>query len=278
MNSCNTTLLSSIITPRVGDYRPQRGDAHGSLLTIDYYTAVGRGLIPGASLLSGAGMRIAAVAETNVAVSPVPTLAIPPSTGVQVSFVSTSAADAAAGANIQQIHMVYLDVALNQMEEVITLSGVTPVTSAATNVRFVQSLHAHRYGTIAAAAGNITAYNGANVYRQISAGEARGESSIKMVPAGKLLYVHSFAAGSVSGTAAASTIIKFASTQIAAHNYVSPFALVPYVASAMSDSGATLGGEIFGPFTEGAIVGFIHTTDKAATITASWFGWLENAA
>ncbi len=133
------------------------------------------------------------------------TIPIPPAAGQQMQVVSTSAADdgSPAGTGIQTLDIHYIDITGAEKEETITMNGVTPVLTVATNIRFVQDIHALTIGTNFAAVGTITispAGIPATVYSQISAGMNRALNSARMVPAGKNLIIRSFNA---SGGAAA---------------------------------------------------------------------------
>jgi hypothetical protein len=251
--------------------------AIGAPFSMDYMTAIAKGLIPGAYSFNSYGERTTAGAETNFPVWPDGAFNIPASTGVQMSFVSTSAADSSAGANIRTIEMHYLDVNLVEQVETIILNGLTPVLSVATDVRFIQCLHILTFGTNAFAAGIITASNAGVTYSQIIANDLRCSSAFRMVPAGKVLYIDAMFGSSISGAAAARTILKFVSNTTDNNVFSNPLILLPLSSIGIQDGAALLTMPPQNGFPAGAIVGFTHTTDKAATISASWFGHMENA-
>lgn len=131
------------------------------------------------------------------------TLPIPPDAGEQMQLVSTSASDAAAGTGAQTIVVHYLDASGNEKEELITMNGVTPVLTVATNIRFVQEMHVITAGSNLLAVGTITisaAGAPATVYTQIQPQTNQSLNTARMVPAGKLLIIEYFNA---SGGAAA---------------------------------------------------------------------------
>ena len=250
---------------------------NGAPISITYREAVSKGIITGARLESSFGERTTVGAETNFPVWPDGAFTLPAITGVQMSIVSTSAADSSAGNNIRTLELHYLDANLAEQHETIILNGLTPVLSVATNIRFIQCMHIATYGVSATAAGTITATNTAIVYSQISTGEVRCTSSFRMVPAGKKLFIDSLIGSSVSGTAVARTIIKLVASELDAHQYISPLILIPHASIGVQDTATTLTLHGSPSFSAGSVVGFVHSSDKAAIISASWFGHLENA-
>lgn len=92
------------------------------------------------------------------------------------------------------------------------MNGTTPVDTSASDIRFVQCVHAEELGSGKAAAGNITLSHSGTNYAVIATGKRRCESSFRRVPAGKRLMIKSMYAGSSSGSAAASSIVRFVMT------------------------------------------------------------------
>jgi hypothetical protein len=264
----NLDIVSGIDTPSNG--------FNGIPISMSYQTAIAKGLIAGAYSLNSFGERTTAGAETNYPVWPDGVFNSPAAAGVQMSVVSTSANDSSAGTNIRTIEIHYLDANLAPLIEVVTMNGITPVLTVATNIRFIQCLHLLTAGGTYAAAGTITASNGGIVYSQISIGETRCSSSFRMVPAGKVLYINAMIGSSISGTAAARTIIKFVSNQVENNTFTNPVVLIPLNSIGLQDNAATLPTPPQQGFNAGSIVGFTHTSDKAAIISASFFGHVEN--
>jgi len=149
------------------------------------------------------------------------------------------------------------------------------VLTTPTNIRFIQCMHMVTFGTTKSAVGTITAYVGANIYSQISIGSIRCSSSVRMVPTGMRLFVTSMFAGAVSGTATAKVLIKIATPSFDGHDFTQDSLFMPLFSAAYQDSSSGLTIPCPLPFTEGQSVGMTYTTDKDATIVASWFGWLE---
>lgn len=133
------------------------------------------------------------------------TIPIPPSAGQQMQVVSTSVADdgAPVGTGVLTLDIHYINANGLEKEEYITMNGLTPVPTVATNIRFVQDIHTLTVGTNLAAVGTISISQfGAptTVYSTITPGMNRALNSARMVPAGKVLIIRSF---NMSGGAAA---------------------------------------------------------------------------
>lgn len=129
-------------------------------------------------------------------VSGPPRLYTPTATGEQVAVVSSSNADnGATSTGILSVRMHYLDVNGAEQTEDITLNGTTPVNSQATNVRFINDVHAiPPIGTGGVAAGNISFYKaggsiGTHLQQLIALGGNKSLVPHRMVPLGKTLYL-----------------------------------------------------------------------------------------
>lgn len=246
------------------------------LPTIDHYLDVSRGNIPGATLYSAYGERTTVGAETNWVIWPNGAFTIPPATGLEMSVVSTSANDAIGGTGLRSIRVIYLDTSLNEQYVDVELNGLTPVVITGIMIRFIQCTHVLTAGSGAKAAGIITIYNGVTTYSQINAGEVRCSSSARMVPAGKRLFIASAVYGAISGTSAARVQIRLVANEISGMQFTDPFILIPHASSGSQDTSATMLFNLPYPFSEGTVVAMTGTTDKAATISGTYFYWLEN--
>lgn len=202
-------------------------------------------------------------------------------TGETISFVSTSAEDGAGTqTGINSVEVRYLDVNLEPQTAIVELNGTTPVVAALTGVRFIQCLPVLDVGSTLAAVGEITAYregSPATVFSIIKAGSERCESSLRMVPKGKQAVVTGLAASSVSGTAEATSDIELVATQLENRQYLDPFILIPQGSIGVQDNSQAFNLPVPAIYKEGTVIGFRTTTDKAATVAADWFGWLEDA-
>lgn len=237
---------------------------------------VARGNVPGAKPIGSYGKRTTTGPETNRVIWPNGVFTIPPSAGVQMSIVSTSANDAAAGSNVRQVEVHYLDGSLNEQSEIVTLNGLTPVLTVATDIRFINCIHTHTYGTTPYAAGNITASNGGTTYGEIGQGELRCTSSARMIPAGYRCFVAGAVGGSVSGTAAAGVFMQIVATELDTNQYVDPMILFPHGGIGLQDVSVAFNFPVPLKFSAGSVVALSLTTDKAAIVGGSWFGWLES--
>jgi hypothetical protein len=241
---------------------------------------VSRGTYADASNIASYGELTTTGAITDHLIWPVegsPALTVPPSPGQQITLVSTSGNDATGGTGIQSVTILYLDGNLNQASEVVPLTGTTPTTTNATDIRFIQCMYASAFGTGVSAAGDISATYGAGVLHSfIPTGHRRCASSARRVPAGKRLIINGMAASSISGTAAARAQIRLIATGIYTDDFTEDAITFPYMAIGSQDSSEAMS-NVFFAVPEGTVVGFEATCDKGATISASFFGWIEDA-
>jgi len=240
----------------------------------DYLRDVARGGVEGARPFSGFGERVTSGAESGV-IWPDGAFAIPPASGLQLSVASTSADDAAGGTGVRSIVILYLDAELEERTLFLALDGLTPVLTPATDIRFVQYMFMLSAGSGGVAAGTISASVGAQVYSQIPAGSLRCASSVRMVPREKRLVVTTVYAGSSSGSASAKAIIHMASPNFSGYDFTASSTFFPLASATFQDNsnGLTLPCPL--AFSEGQVFGLTFSVDKAATVTGSWFGFLE---
>jgi hypothetical protein len=244
---------------------------------IDISDLVARGLVDGATPVVAYGHRTTSGAETNYAVWPNGAYTIPPEAGVQLSIVSDDAQDSDGGTGINAVHVHYLDGNLDPASEIVTLSGLTPVTTVAEDVRFIQCVHIQTAGSGLAAAGEIVLSSGGVTYATIAAGENRCSSSFRMVPRSKRLFVTGAVGSSISGTAAARTEMALVASYIEDRSFVYPLILFPHMAIGMQDSALAAEFKGLPPFPAGTVVGVVHTSDKACSVAATWWGRYEGA-
>ncbi len=242
----------------------------GHMIGVEYEDAVMRGGIANAAPFTTNGQLTTAGATGQpVCSSGVSAINIPASSGVQMSFVSSSAQDGVAGTGIRTLIMEYLDVNLNQKTETITMNGTTPVSSVATDVRWIQNIEQITFGSGKAAAGNISATNGGLTYAYIVANRVRYECSFVMVPNGKIFVPKNVLLTSVAVTA--DTYSLFDITLLDTNYFCPQFTLgVQNNSKSFPITGLPA-------LTAGNIIGITHTTNKAAYLAAAIQGTMENA-
>jgi len=245
------------------------------LNTGSYEHEIARGNVRGAYPYGAYGKLTTSGAATDVLIrdDDGTTLVVPQ--GVQLSIVSSSANDSAAGTGARTVVVEYLNGDLDYSFEVVTLNGTTPVLTLATDVRWVQAVHMATAGSGGKAAGNITAANGGVTYLKILAGERTTHNSFTRVPRQRRLFVTQMYAGSSSGSSASRVLVEAVSTQVNGLDQSETGLYYKVAGIALQDSSATLTLTAPLPVNEGQIFGFVASGDKAATITAGYLGWIE---
>ncbi len=228
---------------------------------------IARGLVPGARPFAAFGEHISSGAVTSQVIweTGMPnTLTVP--AGIGLSFVSTSASDVG-----RRLKLAYLDGDLLARTETITLNGLTPVATTATDIRFVNNIHS----LDGAVVGVVTATNGGTTYAYMPAGDVQYNAAVFRVPSNKRLMLTALYAGSVSGTAASKTVVKVETTFINGDSFANSGILHPIGGVGLQDDTTTLS---FGPFpvSPGEIVAMTYKTDKGADVTGGFFGWIED--
>jgi len=117
-----------------------------------------------------------------------------PSSAIQMVIVSTSASDTSGGVGANTVELHYLDNNYEERDEYITLNGLTPVNTVATNILRVYKLHVLTVGSNGVAVGNIALKNlaGTVTYAQIPATFNISFDCIFTVPLGYTYYVTSW--------------------------------------------------------------------------------------
>lgn len=246
---------------------------------------IARGRVEGARSIAVTGTLTTSGAVTDIMIFPGSTVKDPsvaPSGGVQMTLVSTSAQDSAAGTGVRTLRFNYLDADLNPQSEIVTMNGTTPVLTTATNVRWVGELTGLTFGSEKHVVGNITVTNSGTRYKYLDAEARATRSTAFRVPAGKRLIVHSLFAGTNSGSAAAKVQISFVASVIgnldgSVDRFEEVGLLFRQGTIELQDNTTALADGALAAFPAGAIIGFRVTTDKAATASAGFYGWIEDA-
>ncbi|MGH7177019.1 MAG: hypothetical protein ACREJC_06550 [Tepidisphaeraceae bacterium] len=103
------------------------------------------------------------VATSNPTTTPVRgTIYIEPSANAQRSIASSSANDTAAGTGARKVRIRYFPLALTgpMKEEVVTLNGITPVNTVATDICYIERITVEDVGSLGGNAGTITLFAG----------------------------------------------------------------------------------------------------------------------
>lgn len=157
---------------------------------------ISKGLIPGTGCFDSLGERDAVdqkVQGVDVWRGTADFIPEPPDVGEQMSLVSTSANDDKdAGTGVRRVRIEYIDAAGDEQTEDIDLEGLTAVDTVATDIRFVNAIHAIDVGSNGVADGDITIYQfgaPATVYNTIIAGGNMSVTISRMIPAGHSFYL-----------------------------------------------------------------------------------------
>lgn len=161
----------------------------------DFYQKLGEGDVQGYKSVTKLGFN-PAVGTTAELVSGVAGLSSPfmPTVATRVEAVSASANDTAAGTGVRSILITGLDASLNEIQEVITLNGATPVASVQSFLRVYDAISITCGTYRGTNDGNITirVISGGATILVILAGQSTSLSSHFCVPAGRSLYFHWF--------------------------------------------------------------------------------------
>lgn len=173
----------------------------------DYFGEVERGAVSGHTIMSAMGERVGVGTTASgediwrgndLAPAPTSTTRIPTpaDAGEQMTVVSESNADNGATATgILTIRIHYLDAIGAEQTEDIILNGTTPVNTVATDIRFVNQIHALTVGSNTVAEGHVKIYKTGTVglvYNMITEGTNMSLVPHRMVPFGKTLTLRSW--------------------------------------------------------------------------------------
>lgn len=114
-----------------------------------------------------------------------------PSAEMGMEVVSDSALDTSDGTGARTVKIWYLDDTFAEKTEVITLNGVTPVATVATDIYRVNYFRVETAGSGGKAAGNIDIRHLSDtpIYSRIPATLTRARNAIFTVPLGKTLFI-----------------------------------------------------------------------------------------
>lgn len=211
LNILNTGAIQPVVL--VDETRAHNGIASNPLYTRDFMIEVAKEKVAGHRQFRIFGERpVVGVTAGGEDIWPgaATTIPRPADVGEQMTFVSTSVNDTAAGTGVQEVEIMYLDAAGAELVERIATNGTTPVNSTATNIRFVNTFHATAVGSGGVAAGDIKLYKtgaASTEYNWISAGGNMSLTAVYMVPAGMTAYILHWGGGA-SGNKAQSIRLR----------------------------------------------------------------------
>lgn len=245
---------------------------------------IARGRVEGSRSIAVTGSLTTSGAVTDIMIWPGSTVKDPsvaPAGGVQMTLVSTSAQDSAAGTGVRTLRFNYLDANLNPQSEIVTMNGTTPVLTTATNVGWVGDLTGLTFGSEKHVVGNITVTNSGTRYKYLDAEARATRSTAFRVPAGKRLIIHSLFAGSASGGVAAKAQISLVASVIGnldgtVDRFEDAGLLFRQGTLEAQDNTTTLADGALAALPAGSILGFRVTTNRAATVSAGFYGWIED--
>ena len=154
--------------------------------------AVALGKIPGWRSFRKFGMNDVVVASSTQEMWPVGTAKVWPTSAGTASIVSDNAADTVTtGTGTWTLTIQGLDASYNEVEETVSMTGLTPVVTTQTFMR-VNRMFGVTAGSNGVNVGNITASVGGNAQAYIEAAEGQTHQTHYTVPAGHTLLVTSF--------------------------------------------------------------------------------------
>ena len=159
----------------------------------NFYQQVAEGLLPSYSNIIKLGFN-AAISTSETLISgtggAVPYM---PTAAVRVEALSADVNDTAAGSGARSILVSGLDAGFNEISELLTMNGVTPVASVQSFIRLntaivtgVGTYRGVNVGTI-----TVRQISAGTTFVSILAGQATALTSHFIVPAGKTAYIHS---------------------------------------------------------------------------------------
>jgi len=238
---------------------------------------IARGKVPNAYGFAAFGERTFAGSQENAVIWSNGNFTGPAIGGAQMSIVSTSANDSAAGTGIRTIELHYLDVNLIEHVVTITLNGLTPVLTAATDIYFINEMHVMTVGSNLKAAGDIIISNSGITYAEILTNKLLMTSSARMVPKGKRGFIAGAVAGSSSANADSRVTIRLVSSSYNGNIFVNPFLLLPLGSVDLQDGSVTFSFPVPPSFGEGIVFGLTASVDKSCRVGGSIYGWFEDA-
>ena len=158
----------------------------------DFKVAVAAGLVPGWRRFRKFGMNDDVDTGTEQ-IWPLGTIKVLPTAAAVASVVSSSSADGVGGTGARTIIVGGLDANYEEVEEEVTMTGITPVNTTQTFLRLNRA-YAVDVGSGGINAGNITVSIGGNAQAYIEASEGQSHQLDYCVPAGHTYLIDVYSA------------------------------------------------------------------------------------
>lgn len=265
--------------PITGMFEHAIGDDNATAV-IPYTEAIAMGLIAGHEEFGGFGERAAITVVVGgndlwggvAAVCPIPDQIV----GEQMTLVSSSLNDAAAGTGVQTIDVHGLDADGNEQSEIVTLNGTTPVNTVRTNWRFNQAIHGERWGALDTADGTISIYrtgDATRVYNVIAPGSNMSLNSARMIPAGKTFFLTNLSMTAADNT---SVSVRLRSTSTFEHQLTAGMRFLFKSLGVLQNSPREKRFSIPKKFPALSIIkATAYATTNGASASVEYDGWIE---
>ena len=201
-----------------------------------------------------------------------------PTAQMQMEVVSSSASDTSAGTGARTVEVFYLDNTLAECSEIITLNGVTPVATTATNIYRINAFRVKTTGAGLQNAGNIDIRNltDTHIYSRIAAGVNRALNCVYTVPANKTLYVVNLFFSGGANVANRPIRVLTKGTYDTASNSLTAF-FMPYTNAVIVDGSVDMPLEVPSRFPAGTDIKINAISPDGASYGAVIArGWLES--
>lgn len=206
------------------------------------------------------------------AICPIPDQAV----GEQLTLASSTNNDTAAGTGVRSVDVHGLDIDGNEQHEIVTLNGMTPVSTIRTNWRFNQSIHGETWGALGHADGTISIYRAGDatrVYNVISPGTNMSMNSARMIPAGKTFFMTNLSMSAADNT---SVFVRLRSTSTFEHQLTAGLAFLFKGGAVLQNAPREKTFKIPKQFPALSIIKVTaFASSNGASASAEYDGWIE---
>lgn len=249
-------------------------DGNDGAIVEQIHGAYARGRVSGGF----AGRRDGFVATAAAATFTVePTTYTEPASAAQRSIASANANDTAAGTGARTVEITYYDGSMNgPFTETITMNGVTPVNTVATNIRFIEKMEVITAGSLQVNNGIISLFGatggGGGTVWTIPAFLTRAEAARHYIASGKIMSLKTILGVSNNTAALAFLRVRDPVSGIGAHRYIGPTIRLSSAAS----GGQVTELEAFTISGPARLTMFVLTDTSAASTIAAGFSFYED--